>query len=183
MKRAYPQYMAAGGEELPRDVLSVIFPLDYWELIQKYASQYQLDPYLVAALVAQESTFVRDIRSSANAYGLMQLIPPTARAYARRLNMRYSTSMLTNAESNVRIGTLYLSDKIKEFGDTYLALASYNAGERAVRRWVSERPDVTDDEEFIDDIPYPETQGYVKKILGTAEDYRRLYRTDSKTTH
>jgi len=183
MKRAYPQYMAAGGEELPRDVLSVIFPLEYWDLIQKYASQYRLDPYLVAALVAQESTFVRDIRSSANAYGLMQLVPTTARAYARKLNLRYTTSVLTNAESNVRIGTLYLSDKIKEFGDVYLALASYNAGERAVRRWQSERPDLTDQDEFIDDIPYPETQGYVKKILGTAEDYRRLYRSDIKASH
>jgi peptidoglycan lytic transglycosylase len=183
MKRAYPQYMAAGGEQLPRDVLSVIFPLEYWDLIQKYASQSQLDPYLVAALVAQESTFVRDIRSSANAYGLMQLMPPTARAYARRLKLRYSTSLLTNAESNMRLGTMYLSDKIKEFGDTYLALASYNAGERAVRRWVAERPDVKEVDEFIDDIPYPETQNYVKKILGTAEDYRRLYRLDTKTNH
>ena len=183
MKRAYPQYMAAGGEELPRDVLSVIYPLDYWDLIQKYASQYQLDPYLIAALVAQESTFVRDIRSSANAYGLMQLVPTTARAYARKLNLRYSTTMLTNAESNIKMGTLYLSDKIKEFGDVHLALASYNAGERAVRRWVSERPDVSEQDEFIDDIPYPETQNYVKKILGTAEDYRRLYRGETKTSH
>lgn len=183
MKRAYPQYMAAGGEDLPRDVLSVIFPLEYWDLIQKYANQYRLDPYLVAALVAQESTFVRDIKSSANAYGLMQLVPPTARAYARKLNLRYTTSMLTNAESNVRMGTLYLSDQIKEFGDVYLALASYNAGERAVRRWVSERPDVTEQDEFIDDIPYPETQNYVKKILGTAEDYRRIYRADTKSSH
>jgi soluble lytic murein transglycosylase len=183
MKRAYPQYMAAGGEELPRDVLSVIYPLDYWDLIQKYADQYQLDPYLIAALVAQESTFVRDIRSSANAYGLMQLVPTTARAYARKLNLRYSTTMLTNAESNIKMGTLYLSDKIKEFGDVHLALASYNAGERAVRRWVAERPDVSEQDEFIDDIPYPETQNYVKKILGTAEDYRRLYRGETKTSH
>ena len=183
MKRAYPQYLAAGGEELPRDVLSVIYPLDYWDLIQKYARQYQLDPYLVTALVAQESTFVRDIRSSANAYGLMQLVPTTARAYARKLNLRYSTTMLTNAESNIKMGTLYLSDKIKEFGDVHLALASYNAGERAVRRWVAERPDVSEQDEFIDDIPYPETQNYVKKILGTAEDYRRLYRGETKTSH
>ncbi|OFW28457.1 MAG: hypothetical protein A3H97_16980 [Acidobacteria bacterium RIFCSPLOWO2_02_FULL_65_29] len=175
MKRAYPQYMAAGGEEMPRDVLSVIFPLDYWDLIKKYSAQRALDPHLVAALVAQESTFVRDIRSSANAYGLMQLIPSTARMYARRLKLRYSTSLLTNADSNVRMGTTFLADKIKEFGGLHLALASYNAGERAVRRWIAERPEVTDRDEFIDDIPYPETQNYVKKVLGTAEDYRRLY--------
>ena len=95
--------------------------------------------------------------------------------YARRLNLRYSTSLLTSADPNIRMGITYLSDKVREFGGLHLALASYNAGERAVRRWIAERPEVTDREEFIDDIPYPETQNYVKKVLGTAEDYRRLY--------
>ena len=76
------------------------------------------------------------------------------------------------------MGMAYLADKIREFGDVHLALASYNAGERAVRRWTMERPGVPQDE-FIDDIPYPQTQLYVKKILGTAEDYRRLYGSDS----
>jgi soluble lytic murein transglycosylase len=175
MKRAYPQYMAAGGEQLPRDVLSVIFPLDHFDLIKKYSPAYGLDPYLVAALMAQESTFVRDIRSHAGAYGLMQLMPRTARQYARRLKIPYSRAVLTNADANVRIGTAYLADKIKEFGDLHLALASYNAGETPVRRWIAERPGLTDREEFIDDIPYPETQAYVKKLLGTTDDYRRLY--------
>jgi soluble lytic murein transglycosylase len=72
------------------------------------------------------------------------------------------------------MGTAYLADKIREFGDLHVALASYNAGERAVRRWLAERPGLARDE-FIDDIPYPETQGYVKRVLGTTEDYRRLY--------
>jgi soluble lytic murein transglycosylase len=175
MRRAYPQFMAAGGEELPRDVLTVIFPLSYWDLIQKYSSLNNLDPYLVAALMAQESTFVADVRSSAGAVGLMQLMPSTARTYARKLKMPYSSRVLTTPESNVRIGTMYLADKIKEFGAVHLALASYNAGERAVRTWLAERPDVDDSEEFIDDIPYPETLNYVKRILGTADDYRRLY--------
>jgi soluble lytic murein transglycosylase len=175
MKRAYPQYMAAGGEELPRDVLAMIFPLEYWDLIRKYSAPHGLDPYMVAALMAQESTFVRDIKSHAGAYGLMQLKPGTARQYARRFNIRYAPSLLTNADANVRFGTAYLADKIKEFGGIHLALASYNAGETPVRRWVAERPGLTDQEEFIDDIPYPETQNYVKKLLGTAEDYRRLY--------
>jgi soluble lytic murein transglycosylase len=175
MKRAYPQYLAAGGEELPKDVLAVIFPIDYGDLIKKYATELNLDPYLLAALVAQESTFVRDIRSGANAYGLMQLVPATAREYAQRLKLRYSVSLMTNADANMRMGSAYLADKIRQFGDLHLALASYNAGERAVRRWMAERPDVADREEFIDDIPYPETQNYVKRILGTAEDYRHLY--------
>jgi soluble lytic murein transglycosylase len=174
MRRAYPQFLAAGGETLPKELLKVIFPIGYWDLIRKHAAQQNLDPYVVAALVAQESTFVPDIRSSANAVGLMQLLPSTARQYARALNMKYSPKLLTNPEANIRIGTAYLADKLRQFGELHLVLASYNAGERAVRRWVAERPAVALDE-FIDDIPFPETQNYVKKILGTADDYRRLY--------
>jgi len=175
MRRAYPQFLAAGGQGLPREVLTVIFPLAYWDGIRKYSAAQELDPYLVAALVVQESTFVPDVRSSANAVGLMQLMASTGRQYARRLKLPYSSQLLTNPEANLRMGTTYFADKIREFGSFHLALASYNAGERAVRRWVAERPDVTDDEEFIDDIPYPETQNYVKRILGTVDDYRRLY--------
>jgi soluble lytic murein transglycosylase len=174
MRRAYPQFMAAGGQELPREVQTVIYPLAYWDLIRKHAEANRLDPFLVAALILQESTFVPDVRSGANAQGLMQLMAPTARQYARRLKIPYSSRLLTNPEMNIRMGTAYLADKIREFGDLHSALASYNAGERAVRRWQSEKPGIAADE-FIDDIPYPETQHYVKKILGTAEDYRRLY--------
>jgi soluble lytic murein transglycosylase len=174
MKRAYPQFLAAGGEQLPRDLLTIIYPLSYWDLIRKYSAERDLDPYLVAALTAQESTFVADIRSPANAYGLTQLLPGTARQYARKLNLRYSTRLLTDPDANIRMGTAYFADKISQFGSAHLALASYNAGERAVRKWMTERPGLSR-EEFIDDIPYPETQNYVKKILATAEDYRRLY--------
>lgn len=174
MRRAYPQFMASGGEYLPKEVLSLIFPLSYWDLIQKHAAANGLDPYFVAALMAQESTFVADIRSSANAVGLMQLIPSTARMYARKLGLPYSPKLMTNPEANIRMGTAYLADKVREFGDLHLVLAAYNAGERAVRKWQAEHPGVPVDE-FIDDIPYPETQNYVKRILGTADDYRRLY--------
>ena len=144
-------------------------------LIQKYAKEHGLDEYLVAALVAQESTFVSDVRSSANAVGLMQLVSGTARRYASRLKLRYSSALLQDPEANLRMGTAYLADKVKEFGSVHLALASYNAGETPVRRWIDERPGLTDQEEFIDDIPYPETRTYIKRILGTAEDYRQLY--------
>ena len=82
--------------------------------------------------------------------------------------------MLTNGETNIRLGTLYFKRLIQQFGGTYYALASYNAGENRVVRWKAERPGM-DEDEFIDDIPFPETQNYVKRILGTAEDYRRLY--------
>jgi soluble lytic murein transglycosylase len=175
MRQTYPQFLAAGGESMPPEVLSVIFPLQYWSLISQHAAAHKLDPYLVAALIAQESTFDKDIVSAAKAIGLMQIMPTTGRRWARRLGIRsFSTRKLTVPEINVRIGTAYFADLVKQFGSEHAALAAYNAGESRVVRWQRERPGVPR-EEFIDDIPFPETQNYVRRILGTADDYRRLY--------
>lgn len=175
MRRAYPQFLAAGGEGLPADVLQIIFPLDYWPLIQKYSQQHTLDPYLIAALMAQESTFTAEIRSSANARGLMQLLPSTGRLYARRVGMKsFTTASLLQPEINVRLGTQYFRDLMDRFGGVHYALAGYNAGEHRVVRWLNEAPGLPADE-FVDNIPFPETQNYVKRIIGTTEDYRRLY--------
>jgi soluble lytic murein transglycosylase len=175
MKRAYPQYMTAGGESLPTEILQVIFPLDYWPMIQSLAKENDLDPYLVAALMGQESTFDAGIVSSANAIGLMQVMSATGRQYAKKLAIKpFSPARLTEAALNAQIGTRYLSDLIRLLGGVHYAIASYNAGENRVMRWQKERPDLEQDE-FIDDIPFPETQNYVKRILGTAADYRRLY--------
>jgi soluble lytic murein transglycosylase len=175
MRQTYPHFLAAGGDALPLAVQQVIFPLDYWPLIKKYAATHKLDPFLVAALMAQESTFDPEIRSSANAIGLMQIVPQTGRRWARRLGIRgFSTRSLTKPEINVRIGTAYFAELVKKFGGVHVALAGYNAGDHRVARWIAERPGVPR-EEFIDDIPFPETQNYVKRILGTVEDYRRLY--------
>jgi soluble lytic murein transglycosylase len=175
MKQAYPQFLAAEGDELPGEVRRVIFPLQYWDLIRRHAASRGLDPYLVAALVAQESTFDAAAHSGANAWGLMQIIPSTGRRLARAEGVRrFRTSMLTDPQVNVRLGTRYFADLVKRFGAAHLALASYNAGEHRVVRWQADRSGL-DRDEFIDDIPFPETQNYVKRILGTAEDYRRLY--------
>src|SRR5262249_8900443 len=149
MRRAYPQFLASGGEDLPREILTVIFPLAYWDLIQKYSAAQNLDPFLVAALVAQESTFVADIKSPARAVGRMQLMAPTAREYARKLGLAFTPSVMTTPEASIRIGTAYLSDLIRQFGDMHLALASYNAGGRAVRTWQNRNADLPR-EEFID---------------------------------
>ena len=175
MRRAYPQFLAAGGEHLPPEVLRIIFPLDYWPLITKYSKAHDLDPYLIAALMAQESTFTPEIRSAANAVGLLQITPPTGRTLARQLGIRrFTTSMLTQAETNVRMGTKYFKDMVDKFGGVHYALAGYNAGPHRVTAWLKEAPGLEQDE-FIDNIPFTETQAYVKRILGTAEDYRRLY--------
>ncbi len=175
IKRAYPQYLAASEEELPAEVLQILFPVAYWDLIRTHAPSQNLDPFLIAALMAQESSFDADVVSHANAIGLMQILPSTGRSYARRLRIpRYSKVRLTDPATNVKIGTAYFADLIDRFGGVPYALASYNAGPGAVARWKAERPGIAADE-FIDDIPYPETQNYVRKILGTAEDYRRVY--------
>jgi soluble lytic murein transglycosylase len=175
MKRAYPQYLAAGGETLPSEILKIIFPVDYWPLLQKYSKERSLDPYVVAALVAQESNFDPVVVSHANAYGLMQILPSTGRSYARKMGVRpFSTGRLKEADVNVRLGTQIFADEIRKYGGVHFALAAYNAGGSRVLAWQREKPGLAQDE-FIDDIPFPETQNYVKRILGTAEDYRYLY--------
>jgi soluble lytic murein transglycosylase len=175
MRRAYPEFMATGGEALPREILTVIFPVDHWDLIRKYADAHDLDPFLMTALIAQESTFQADVRSPANAWGLMQVLPRTGRRVAGRLGIRpFTTWRLTEPEVNIRIGMRYFKDLITEFGDPVPALAAYNAGESRVRLWRRERPTMAVDE-FIDDIPFPETMNYIKRVMGTAEDYRLLY--------
>lgn len=175
MKRAYPQYMSEAGHTLPMEVQRVLFPLRYWDLIKQHASNRGLDPFLVAALVAQESTFQADVKSSANAYGLMQIIPSTGRRLARLEGLKsFTTRSLINPEINVRLGTSYFARLLDRFEHPHLALAGYNAGDSRVVRWTAQRAALPADE-FVEDIPFPETQNYVKRILGTASDYRRLY--------
>src|SRR5258708_9142260 len=170
------EYMGGGGERVPGDILRVLFPVNYWPLIRRYSEERKLDPFMMAALIAQESTFTADAKSAANAYGLMQIIPSTGREYARtlHLNKKFALSMLTTAETNIRMGTAHFADLMRQFGGgAHYALASYNAGENRVARWIAERPRIAQDE-FIDDIPFPDTQGDGKKILGTAAAYRPL---------
>ena len=175
MKRAYPQYLSQAGAALPDDVLRVTYPINYWSLIRKYSASHRLDPYLIAALIAQESGYDPAARSAADAWGLMQVVPATARGYARKLGIRnFSTRSLTDPETNIRIGTAYFADQVARLGSVHAALAGYNAGPTRARRWAAEKPGLERDE-WIDDIPFPETQFYVKRILGTAEDYRALY--------
>jgi soluble lytic murein transglycosylase len=176
MRRAYPQFLTAEGQQmLPTEMLQVIFPLTYWTSIRREATARGLDPYVMAALIAQESTFQPEARSVANARGLMQIVPATGRRVAKQLGLRrFTTAQLTHPDTNIKLGMYYFSRLVQQFGGTYYALASYNAGENRVVRWKSERPGI-DEDEFIDDIPFPETQNYVKRILGTAEDYRALY--------
>lgn len=182
MKRAYPHYLAEIGADLPEALQQVLFPLAYRDVIERHGQATGIDPFVLAALIAQESSFDPAIRSRANAYGLMQLLPATGRRMARALGVRqFRPSLLTDPEWNVRLGTSYLARLLDRFGAVHLALAAYNAGENRVVRWLAERGDVSP-EEFIEDIPFEETRTYLKKVLGTAEDYRRLYGGGSQPT-
>src|SRR5204863_57887 len=100
--------------------------------------------------------------------------------YARKsgISRQFSLSLLPTADTKLRIGTAYFADLVRQFGGAHFALATYNAGPNRVQRWIAEKAGFERDE-FIDDIPFPETQNYVKKILGTADDYRRLYGSES----
>ena len=184
MKRAYPQFMAAGGETLPVEIRRVIFPIAYWDLIQKYAAGHDLDPHLMAALITQESTFQADVKSGANAWGLMQILPSTGRSYAAKVGVTpWRVSKLTNPDVNVRIGMAYFADLMKTYDGVVGALIAYNAGGSRYRKWVQEYPGA-DRDEFIDNIPFFETQNYLKRILGTADDFRALYpRTTATRGH
>ena len=152
------------------------FPLAYWELIQQKAQDRGLDPYLVLALIRQESLFDTRARSPAAALGLMQLIPATAARVARQLGLPApSQETLFQPDVNVALGTQYLKDLLQRYSNNWFkALAAYNAGEAAVDRW--EKEIVTDDiEEFVERIPYVETRGYVKLVLRNHRIYKRLY--------
>ncbi len=152
------------------------YPLAFWDLIQQKAQERELDPYLVVALIRQESLFDARARSPAAALGLMQLIPPTAARVARQLGLAVpSQERLFEPEVNLTLGTQYLKDLLERYSNNWhKALAAYNAGEAAVDRW--EREIVTDDiEEFVEQIPYVETRGYVKLVLRNHRIYKRLY--------
>jgi soluble lytic murein transglycosylase len=152
------------------------FPLAYWEMIQQKAQERELDPYLILALIRQESLFDPQARSPAAALGLMQLLPSTASRVAKQIGVSPpSNEQLFQPEINLVLGTQYLKDLLQRYSnDWFKAVAAYNAGEAAVDRW--EKEILTDDtEEFVERIPYLETRGYVKLVMRNHRIYKRLY--------
>jgi soluble lytic murein transglycosylase len=179
LRRAFPFHISAAGDLLPKEIWEILYPVKYWESIERYSKDHEVDPYLVAALIRQESTFNAGIRSGAGARGLMQIMPHTGRNLARKHNRRYQTRDLYNPEINIRYGTHYLQEVLERFGGRLdYALASYNAGPHRVKAWTG--MDLTlDSEEFIEEIPFTETRNYVKLVLRNEMLYRRLYSRSS----
>jgi soluble lytic murein transglycosylase len=177
MKRAYPYWAGAAGDRLPDTVWRIMYPLDFGDLLQASASERDLDPALVAAVVLQESTFDAAAVSSAGARGLMQVMLRTGRAVSRNLGgkKKLPQTALHDAETSLKLGTSYLRQLLNRFGGRVeRALAAYNAGPARVATWTSARADMPA-EEFVDSIPFVETRGYVMIILAAREHYRRLY--------
>jgi soluble lytic murein transglycosylase-like protein len=155
------------------------YPLAYWETIQKKAREADIDPYLIVALIRQESLFDSRARSSAAALGLMQLLSSTAARVAKQLGLAPpSNEKLLDPELNLTLGTQYLQTLLRRYSNNWFkAIAAYNAGEAAVDRW--EKDIVTDDiEEFVERIPYLETRQYVKLVLRNHRIYKTLYNQD-----
>ncbi len=151
------------------------YPLEYQDLIEKYAAQYDLDPYFIAAVINTESGFDASAVSSAGAQGLMQIMPETAEWIAGKLgDKELDPKNLTDPETNIEMGCWYLQF-LKEGFDNNLPvmMAAYNAGHNKVRSWLDD-PQYSDGENLTN-IPYPETENYVKKVTKAYEEYQKLY--------
>lgn len=148
------------------------FPLPHRRRIEREAKKYGLDPAWIAALIRAESAWAPDARSHADARGLMQLLPATARAEARKRGLRYpGAAGLFKPDANLRIGIAHLASMLeKHGGQPFLATAAYNAGATPVARWLAQRPPY-DIDLWIETIPYRETREYVARILAFAVIY------------
>lgn len=171
-----PLYVQTNGYPPIGEYWQCLYPLGHLPLVRQNAAQQGLDPYLVTALIREESAFAPRAVSRTGARGLMQLMPETAEQVARRYKVRLpSAQPLESPEVNIQLGTMHLAELLRDNGGSLsLALAAYNAGQQQVRQWI-QRFGYTSEEEFTEDIPYTETRNYVKRVLGNYERYTSLY--------
>ncbi|MDH5456985.1 MAG: lytic transglycosylase domain-containing protein, partial [Gammaproteobacteria bacterium] len=148
------------------DDLSIRYPLPWQQQFESFSSAANISPTWAYGIARSESLFMRDVRSSAGAVGLMQLMPATGKQVAREIRLPYSgLSTLTDPESNIRLGTSYLGQMAERFGgNPVLATAAYNAGPHRVDRWLPEQGS-EDARVWIENIPFNETRTYVKRVL------------------
>ncbi len=158
-------------------VLRKIYPIKYSEYVYKYAEEYEVDPLLIFAIIKAESNFNPNVVSSSNAIGLMQLMDTTAEELARKLDVTFmKNASLYNPDLNIRLGTKYFSDLLKQYnGNKLLALTAYNAGKGTLKRWI-EQGTIKEDGTDIENIPYKETNNYVRKIVRDYKIYQELYK-------
>jgi soluble lytic murein transglycosylase-like protein/tetratricopeptide (TPR) repeat protein len=160
------------GSLSPSALAAYLYPRAYWPRVNEAAATARLDPYVVLALMRQESLFDPDAVSPAAAYGLMQLLVATASSVA---DAPVERAALFDPSTNIALGTRYLRQLLDRYqGNVAKALAAYNGGEDAVAKWERRAPGAATDE-FVETISYRETRHYVKQVLGNYRRYRRLY--------
>ena len=163
------------------DDLQLRFPLAYGDLFANAATQLDVSQQLLFAIARQESAFMHDIRSSAGALGLMQLMPATGRETASRAGMRINDQDLLRPEINIALGSRYLAQLLEDFdGNRAVAAAAYNAGPGRVRQWLrqtSSSPLPLD--AWIETLPFTETRNYVQNVLSFSVIY--AYRMGEST--
>lgn len=158
------------GKSGHTDDLELRFPVLHAQEVQRVAAPLHIDPAWIMGVMRQESAFIVDVRSSAGALGLMQLMPGTGADMARLLKLpKPSTADLVLADTNIRLGSQYLKQTLDSLGNKVLATAAYNAGPGRVRRWLPESPMPTP--LWVDTIPFSETRGYVRNVLAFATIY------------
>ena len=155
-------------------IIKVVYPQKYSEYVEKYAKEYEIDKELIYAMIKSESNFKHEAISTKGARGLMQILESTAYEVAEELEKEVTKEDLLNPETNICLGAKYISNLIKKYGNIELAVASYNAGIGNVDSWIKEgtiQKDGTD----IENIPFKETNNYVRKILRDYKLYKKLY--------
>ena len=176
IKHFAPDYLQLPLNTATDRFWKLAFPIPFREALEANAKLSAIDPFLVAALIRQESEFNPKAVSRAKAYGLTQILPGTGRQLSRKIALRgFSTAMLFTPEVNLRLGTFYLRLLLDQLqGHWEETLASYNAGEGRVNQWLGIAK-FNEPAEFVETIPIAETRNYVQTVLRNADVYRRLY--------
>ena len=176
LQRRFRQFVRHGGENVPERFWQILFPLSYWDTIRSEAERRGVDPYLMAAIIRQESGFEPTTVSNAGAVGLMQIMPHEAARIASVAGIEGMTrERLFDPQENIAVGAAEYSQKLASMkGNPTLAIAAYNAGEGPVGRWLA-RTGINDLDLFVESIPYAETRLYVKTVTRNRFEYRRIY--------
>jgi soluble lytic murein transglycosylase len=154
------------------------YPRAYWETVREVSEKHDIDPFVVLSVIREESRFDAEVKSVAGARGLMQIMPGTAYRLDKNLKLGiHSASEIHNVRNNVSLGVYYLKSLFAEFEYLASVLAAYNAGEIVVRKW-EQNGNYRSVDEFIEDIPYPETRNYVKKVITSYFQYKKYSGTD-----
>ena len=162
-------------------ILKIIYPRTYEEAVLIYSEKYNVDKNLILAVIKAESNFNENAISNRNAIGLMQLMEETAKDVANKNNIEIDNENikkeLCDVYKNIEIGTAYIASLLKRYQNTEVALAAYNAGIGTVDNWI-EKGIINKDGSNIENIPYKETNYYVRKILRDYTIYQELYKKD-----